>query len=77
MSMDSRMLECFLARLYSEPDLVSSLISGAPEVLEGSGLSSAAKAEIYKMDWIGLQMAAYSYERKRSRKCNEKDGTSR
>jgi hypothetical protein len=60
-------LEKFLASLYVDADLRARFLNGPKEEAARAGLNPAQCEALEKIDRVGLQMAARSFERKRTK----------
>ena len=65
--MNDPKLEKFLASLYVDPDLRARFLNGPKELAARAGLNPAQCSALEKIDRVGLQMAARSFERKRTK----------
>lgn len=63
--MSSPRFEAFLARLYSEPEFLSSFMHAPEETVLEAGLDPRERQAAVAIDRAGLLMAARSYELKR------------
>lgn len=61
-------IECFLARLYTEPKLLANFIAAPNAVLSAEGFTSDEILLCGDWDFQGLLMAAASYQYKRKNK---------
>ena len=68
MSSSANQLEAFLARLYVDPVARASFKSNPRAEAEKAGLSDEQCAALEQLDWMGLEMAARSFAKKRHRK---------
>jgi hypothetical protein len=68
MSSSSAQLEAFLARLYVDPAARASFKSNPRVEAKKAGLSDEQCAALENLDWIGLEMAARSFAKKRQLK---------
>ncbi len=66
--MNSPELERFLAKLYVDPDARAKFLAAPCEEAARAGLSDDQCRALAKIDRIGLEMAARSFDRKRSLK---------
>ena len=64
--MSSPGLETFLARLYSDPDLLDRFLADPDGASRGARLSESERAAVVAIDRDGLVLAARSYARKRA-----------
>jgi hypothetical protein len=65
--MSSPLLETFLARLYTDQDLLHAFLSDPVTVAQRAGLSEQEITALREIDRTGLMMAAESYSHKRKR----------
>jgi hypothetical protein len=68
MSSHSAPLETFLARLYVDPSARANFRSNPRAAAKNAGLSDDEAATLENLDWIGLEMAARSFAKKRHQK---------
>jgi len=61
-------LEAFLAKLYVDPKLRGDFVADPRGTALSHGLSHESARGLCKMDFEGLELAARSYEQKRSHK---------
>ncbi|HKN74769.1 MAG TPA: hypothetical protein VJW94_06310 [Candidatus Acidoferrum sp.] len=66
--MSASQLEAFLARLYVDADARANFKADPRAESQKAGLSEEQCAALEKLDWIGLEMAARSFARKRQSK---------
>jgi hypothetical protein len=59
------MLETLLASIYVDEKIKARFLSAPNEFARHYGLSDAIAAELAKIDQLGLEMAAASFQRKR------------
>jgi hypothetical protein len=64
-SSSSAQLEAFLARLYVDATARANFISNPRPEAEKAGLTDEQCAALENLDWIGLEMAARSFAKKR------------
>ncbi|CAN5296723.1 hypothetical protein BH11PSE11_BH11PSE11_10620 [soil metagenome] len=64
--MSSPLLEAFLARLYTEPALMTSFLADPATEAGRAGLNDSEVAALCAIDRNGLRMAAESYSHKRN-----------
>ena len=68
MSSDPTQLEIFLARLYTDAHARADFKANPREEAKRAGLSEEQSAALERLDWIGLEMAARSFAKKRHQK---------
>jgi hypothetical protein len=68
MSSSSTRLETFLARLYVDAHARANFKANPRAEAKKAGLSDYESAALENLDWIGLEMAARSFAKKRHRK---------
>jgi hypothetical protein len=68
MSSSANQLEAFLARLYVDDAARASFKCNPRVEAEKAGLSDEQCAALENLDWIGLEMAARSFAKKRQLK---------
>jgi hypothetical protein len=66
--MTSTQFEAFLARLYVDADARRSLKANPRAESKKAGLSDEQCTALENLDWIGLEMAARSFAKKRQSK---------
>lgn len=66
--MSSIQLEAFLARLYVDSDARANFKANPRAEAKKAGLSEDQCTALEKLDWIGLEMAARSFAKKRQLK---------
>jgi hypothetical protein len=67
-SSSTAQLEAFLARLYIDPAARASFKSNPRTEAEKAGLTDEQRAALENLDWIGLEMTARSFAKKRQLK---------
>jgi hypothetical protein len=65
--MSSRALECFLAKLYTDPIALERFFADTDGEARRAGLSEEEIAALDRIDRAGLRMASVSFARKRER----------
>jgi hypothetical protein len=70
--MSSQALEAFLARIYVNPEARARFLSDPSAEAARAGLSEAECAAVRDIDRPGLELAARSIEKKRSRKVHRR-----
>ncbi|HVK56619.1 MAG TPA: hypothetical protein VM532_16510 [Burkholderiales bacterium] len=65
--MSSRALECFLAKLYTDPIALERFFADMDGEARRAGLSEEEIAAVGHIDRAGLRMASASFARKRER----------
>jgi hypothetical protein len=68
MSSSSTQLETFLARLYVDAHARANFKANPRAEAKKAGLSDHESAALENLDWIGLEMAARSFAKKRQLK---------
>ena len=68
MNCSSTQLEAFLARLYVDPEARANFKANPRAEAQKAGLSEDHCAALENLDWIGLEMAARSFAKKRRMK---------
>jgi hypothetical protein len=63
--MSATLLEAFLARLYVDAEARSNFKANPRAEAKKAGLSDEQCTALEKLDWIGLEMAARSFAKKR------------
>ena len=66
--MNDPKLEKFLATLYVDPDIRERFLTAPREEAARAGLNPVQCDAMVKIDRVGLEMAARSFERKRQKK---------
>jgi hypothetical protein len=66
--MSSTQFEAFLARLYVDAEARENFKANPRDESKKAGLSDEQCAALENLDWIGLEMAARSFARKRQLK---------
>ena len=66
--MSAKQFEAFLARLYVDADLRARFRANPLAEAKNVGLSNAECKALENMDWVGLEMAARSFAKKRELK---------
>ncbi len=66
--MSARDLEAFLARLYVDAAARARFAADPQAEAQRAGLSEEECASLKTIDWVGLEMAAQSFARKRKHK---------
>jgi hypothetical protein len=61
-------LERFLARLYTDPAVRAAFLADPRAVALAAGLSEEDADALARIDRVGLELAADSFERKRTRR---------
>ena len=64
--MSAQKFEAFLAKLYVDNQARSRFLSDSRREALAAGLTEADCAALDKIDWIGLELAADSFARKRA-----------
>jgi hypothetical protein len=64
--MSAQNLEAFLARLYSDEQARSRFVANPNREARNAGLSAEDCTAMEKIDFVGLQLAADSFARKRA-----------
>ena len=66
--MSSTQFEAFLARLYVDPNARANFKANPRAESQKAGLSDLECTSLENLDWIGLEMAARSFAKKRQLK---------
>ena len=66
--MSAPAFEAFLARLYVDGETRSRFLEDPASEAERAGLSPEERQSLTRLDWVGLELAAQSFERKRQHK---------
>jgi hypothetical protein len=66
--MSATQLEAFLARLYVDAKARANFKANPRAELQKAGLSDEQLAALENLDWVGLEMAARSFAKKRQSK---------